>query len=315
MSKKIILLALMALGLILISACTQQEPTSNSGYLGGQKGLDIKFLQGAPPESISDGGEQDFDMVIEVQNLGEHYVEAGEAYIKLSGFPPSSFGVTTEDLTQEITEDIEANQKQPDGTTINAPPISVEFTGFNYEDNETTSRDFPIRAEICYKYQTEAAAELCVKDEFTSTTSDGICEVNAARDMSTSGAPVQVTNLKQSAAGKDKTRFTFTVTNVGTGKIYKTDNACDDKLTNRNKVFVEILDLTDSSADTIKCVGLSEGSDSSGYVTLSGGEPRDVSCTVTLNDRNNRIQPFNIRLTYDYWKYIDTSIMVQHTPE
>jgi len=314
MNKKILLI-LLILGVFLVSACTQQTHTSNSGYLGGQKGLEIKFLQGAPPESISDGGEQDFDIVIEVQNNGEHYVEANEAYIKLSGFPPAAFGMTNADLIQNLTEDVEANEKQPDGTTITSPPVSVEFPGFNYEANETTSRDFPIRAEICYKYQTEAAAELCLKEEFTSTAKDGVCEVTSQRDMSTSGGPVQLTNLKQTAAGKDKTRFTFTVSNVDTGKIYKTDNACDDKLTNQNKVFVEILDLTYGTQDSIKCVGLSEGSDSSGYITLSGGEPRDVSCTVTIIDRNNRIEPFNIRLTYDYWKYIDTTIMVQHTPE
>ncbi len=315
MNKKIIL-AILVLAVFLMTACTQQTPVTNTGYIGGTQGLEIAFLQGAPPSTVSSGGEQDFDIVVEVQNKGEYYVEANEAFVKISGFSPSTFGVTNADLITNLTEDVEPNTKQPDGTIIASPPISVEFTGFNYEQNESVSREFPIRAEICYKYQTEAAAELCVKEEFTSTTKDSICEVNSARAMSTSAAPVQVTNLKQSSAGKDKTRVTFTVSNMDTGKIFKTGNSCDDKtISNQNKVFVEILGLDYNSADSVKCVGLSEGSGSAGYVTLSGGEPREVSCTITLTDRNNRIEPFNIRLTYDYWKFIDTRMTVQHTQD
>jgi hypothetical protein len=313
--KKLVI-ALILLATMLLAACTNSNSgnTGVTGFIGGQKGLDISFYSGAPPETASDNNQQEFDIIVDISNGGEDAVETDEVYVKLSGFPPEAFGVGLASLKRNPEDRIEANMKNADGSLIASPVVSVSFPGFNYKDVEVANREFPIRAEVCYMYVTKAAAELCIKENFNSNKADDVCQVNAARSISTSGAPVQITALKQSTAGTDKTRFTFTLQNMDTGRVYKTDSACEQSTSNENKIFVKVSGLT-SSGDNVKCVGLTGGTSDAGYVSLLPGEMRDVSCTVTVLNRNNRIEPFEIELTYAYWKYTDTKIIIQHTPE
>ncbi len=314
--KKVIFVLMLFVLTLAIAACTTNTTSTDTGFIGGSKGLDISFMTGAPPETTPDGGQQSFDVVVNIQNGGETAVDKTKAYVKLSGFPPEAFGVTLDSLKANPEDNVEANIKNPDGSVIVPSSVPVTFSGFNYKGNEVASRSFPFRAEICYEYTTKAAAELCLKENFNSVKTDDICQVNAQRSLSTSGAPVQITKLMQSTAGTDKTRFTFTIQNMdATGHVYKSGQAigCDQTvLSDENKVFVQILDL--GAVDDIKCVGLS-GSGSAGYVTLVTGQAKDVSCTYTVKNRNNRIQPFSIALTYNYWKFVDTNVVVQHAPQ
>jgi hypothetical protein len=161
---------------------------------------------------------------------------------------------------------------------------------------------------------TKAAAELCIKENFNSNKENDLCQVDGTRTVSTSGAPVQITNIKQSTAGTDKTRFTFSIQNMDTGSVFRTDSACEDTLSNENKVFVQISNLA-NEGDSVRCVGLTGGTPDAGYVNLLPGQSKEVSCTLTVLNRNNRMEPFNIDLSYAYWKFVDKSIVVQHTPE
>jgi hypothetical protein len=313
MRKAIFVLILLVT--LAVAACSDKGTTNGAtGFIGGSKGLDISFMSGAPPDQTSDAGQQSFDVVVDVQNNGETAVDKGDAYVKLSGFPPEAFSVTLDSLKRSPEDNIEANIKNPDGSVIVPSSVPVAFTGFNYKETEIASREFPVRAEICYKYVTKAAAELCLKENFNSNKADDLCQVNAQRALSTSGAPVQITKLMQSTAGTDKTRFTFTVQNMDTGRIYRSgaEVMCNvDSLSDENKVFVQVSGL--GGVEEVKCVGL-QGSGSAGYVTLVTGQAKVVTCTYTVKDRNNRIQPFSIDLTYNYWKYVDTKVIVQHSP-
>jgi hypothetical protein len=310
--KKMIF-ALLLLTAMLVAACTPTTEPTTTGFIGGKQGLDIAFYPGAPPDTTPDGGQQVFDVIVDVTNNGEYAVDPATAFLKLSGFPPESLGTTLAQLKKNPTETIEANVKSGDGTIIKAPVVPVSFEGLNYMDTEVSGRDVIIRAEICYEYQTKAAAELCIKENFNSNKESDICQVDGTRALSTSGAPVQISNLRQSTAGTDKTRFTFSIQNVDTGSVYKTDSECDGTvLMNENKVFVKIGGL---GTDSVKCVGLSGGTADAGYVSLLPGAAKDVSCTVTVTNRNNRIQPFTIDLSYAYWKYVDKTIAVQYTPK
>jgi hypothetical protein len=310
--KKIII-ALLILIAMLVAACTDTNTNNTgTGFIGGKQGLDISFYPGAPPDTTPDGAQQQFDVIVDVTNNGEYGVSADDAFVKLSGFPPEALGVTLEALKKNLPEDVEANIKSGDGTIIKAPVVPVSFEGLNYMDTEISGRDVIIRAEICYEYQTKAAAELCVKENFNSNKENDLCQVDGARTISTSGAPVQISNLKQSTAGTDKTRFTFSIQNMDTGSVYKTDSECVQGFSNEKKVFVKIGGL---GTDSVKCVGLSGGTADAGYVSLLDDQAKEVSCTVTVTNRNNRIQPFTIDLSYAYWKYVDKTIAVQYTPK
>lgn len=312
--RKIIFALLLAMTM-LAAACTNTNPVNTgTGFIGGQQGLEISFIDGAPPQTTPDGGQQEFDVILEVSNKGEYAVEASEIYVKLSGFSPESLGVTLPELKKNAPENIEARIKSGDGAIIESPLVPVSFEGFNYMDTEISGRDVKMRAEICYEYQTKAAAELCIKENFNSNRETDLCQVTETRTISTSGAPVQISNLRQSTAGTDKTRFTFSIQNMDTGSVFKTDSECAEGFTNENKVFVKISGLA-SGSDAVKCVGLTGGTGDAGYVTLVPGMAKDVSCTVTITDRNNRMEPFTIDLSYAYWKFVDKTIAVQYTPK
>ncbi len=307
-----LIFALLLVMAMLVAACTETTGPTGTGFIGGNTGLDISFYPGAPPESTPDGGQQEFDIIVDISNGGEYAVEPDGVYLELSGFPPESLGVSLDELRKNPPERIEANIKSGDGTIISAPTVPVSFEGFNYMDTEISGRDVIIRAEICYEYQTRAAAELCIKENFNSNKANDLCQVDGSRSLSTSGAPVQITNLRQSTAGTDKTRFTFSIQNMDTGSVYRTDSECVEGFTNENKVFVKISGL---GSDSVKCVGLTGGTGDAGYVTLLSGQAKEVSCTVTVTNRNNRIQPFTIDLSYAYWKFLDKTIQVQYTPK
>lgn len=313
-------LIIMLIGILTLSACTPGGKTdvgNEKTYLGGSQGLKIAFAEGAPPKTVSDvGGEQLFDIVIDIENKGEHSVKTDDAKIKIVGFPPAAFGKTIESLKGEPEENIEPRRKNPDGTIIEPPIVQTIFGELGYKYKEPGNVDFPVIAEICYNYETNVASTLCIKENLNQNDEDDFCDVSSSRVLSSSGAPVQVTKIMQSPAGKDKTRFTFTIANMDTGKIYKKAAGCEDKTQYENKVYVEIENLLDRGADEVKCVGLSGGENSySGTVSMTNGQPRDIGCTVKMTDRSDRLQPFNIKLSYDYFEDIRTNVIVEYTPE
>lgn len=320
--KKVLLIGLI-IGMLALTACGGNNNKEDIGdtYLGGSQGLKISFANGAPPDSVSDiGGEQSFDIIVDVENMGEDDVETSEALVSIVGFPPKAFNKNVADLKEvQPEEKIEGRQKNPDGTVIESPLVQVVFEDLAYQYAEPGNVQFPVIAEICYLYETNVASSLCIKDNLNKDEEDDFCKVSSSRQVSSSGAPVQVTRIQQSPAGKDKTRISFTVDNVGGGKIFKYDseNSCDNtKISNENKVWVEIENLLDRGADGVKCSGLLGGTQSdNGYVLLNKGNSADVLCTITMTERSDRLQPFNIKLTYDYFESIRKDIVVEYTPE
>jgi len=320
--KKILFFVLVT-ALLVVSACnnTPKGPDASGTFIGGNEGVKINFAQDAPPATIADNNQQSFDIVVEMNNKGEYTVPNNDATVKISGIPPDAFGVSKSDFEKNPPEDLSSRIKNPDGNIIEPATIQTDFSGLEYQYQEPGNQELPIRAEICYGYQTDISSKLCIKEKMTSTAKEDICQVNGNLDVASSGAPVQITKITQSGAGVDKTRFTFTIANVDTGKVFKDDSTCDETVYNdKNKVFVQINDLLDRGASKVDCTGLqgiSATDASSGYVTLNGGTPRDVSCTATFPEgqRTNRLQPFSITLKYKYWEYIDSKVLVQYTPK
>lgn len=313
----------MVAALLIVSACnnTPKGPDTAGTYIGGNEGLKINFAQDAPPATIADNKQQSFDIVVEINNKGEYKVPKEDASVKIVGIPPEAFGVSKADFEKQPNYDIERRIKNPDGNIIEPAMVQTDFSNLKYQYQEPGNQELPIRAELCYSYQTDVSTKLCVKEKMTSTNANDICQVNGNLDVASSGAPVQITKIMQSGAGIDKTRFTFTIANVDTGSVFKDDSTCDATSYNdKNKVFVQINDLLTRGASKVDCTGLQRVSStdtSSGYVTLNGGTPRDVSCTVTFPkaQRTDRLQPFSITLKYKYWEYIDSKVLVQYTPK
>ena len=305
----------MVIALLALAACDEGEETSIRGtYIGGSEGIKMEFAPDAPPEMTADNKQQNFDIVVQLTNKGEADVEAEDAQVTIKGFLPEAFGKSKGDLEINPDETVEGRIRTPDGTIIEPPYIEAIVEDLEYQNKEPGNIQLPIRAEICYLYETNIATKLCIKEDMLKQEDDDICEISSTRSVSSSGAPVQVSKVSQTGAGRDKTRFTFTIANVDTGKVYRENSDCSPSTTDENKVYVEILELEGSE---VKCTGLQGGTEDTGYITLSGGTPRDVTCTATFSEsqRTDRLQPFQIRLSYNYNEFIEQPIEIVYTPE
>jgi hypothetical protein len=317
--KKKILLIMLAVSLLVIAACTTDTgPVTGQGFVGGTKGVAIEFMTNTPPDRVADQGQETFDVVLELTNRGEHEVLKEDVFVKLEGFSATAFGKTPDQLIAYPDDDLYAIRKNPDGSVSPPVKIPVVFEGFNYQDDAPANIPFTFRAKACYKYETIALSNVCVKENFNDDREGDVCQVTGTKQVSNSGAPVQVTNIRQSAVGRDRTSITFSVQKMDTdqtGRVSRPDTGCDIQYQNENRVFVSVSGLLENPGDTINCPALREGDSSSGYVQISPSQATEVYCTVTLTDRSTRIHPFRITLGYDYSAYLDKEVVVVYTPE
>jgi hypothetical protein len=300
---------------VFMTACGDNGPgvTNERTYIGGIEGLVIMYLPDSPPDEAVDGGNQEFTVTIQVDNKGEDTVDEGEARFTLAGFHPADFGVTVDDLTKYNEDEIVRNRINPDtGEVIESYPVFINFEGLNYEGTLPGNHEFPFQTEVCYMYETDATADLCIKEDLLDTTDERVCKVIGPQNMETSGAPVQVVDFKEATAGPDAVRFNFKVRDVGGGTSFKEGTDCEDSLTDERKIFVEV----DTGMAGLDCGGLMEGDDTSGYIRLgTDTRERQVTCTQPVPDseKQDKIKVINIHLTYDYQQYIEKTVLIKHS--
>ena len=312
------------LGLILfIAGCAGGETTvSTAGkpFIGGTDAIEFNFLEGAPPPEVydgdADGGTFPFEITLNVENKGERKVAAGDIKLSLLGFYPEDFGVAATDIVvNPISEDLDKAYIDSEGNTIPGGITYVTFgdaDGFAYEPELKGNNEFPIRAELCYKYGTTAQADLCFLEDLTET-SGTVCAVNENKVIESSSAPIQVENLQENVAGTDKITFSFEVVHRGTGAISMLTTGtsgldCSDELGEKNKVKVLVTGLEELVDGTLDCGGI----DANDYATLYGGK-RIVRCTADLKARTNDFErKVFVDLEYNYKEHKDTSILVKH---
>lgn len=308
MIKKAVIIGII---LLMIIGCSKSqegtEVTIDNPFIGGTDGITINFEN--MREDVRDQGIDPFDIIIKLENLGERDVESNLATVKLSGINPTEFGTTQGTLTKNSPEDILAKEKTQTGEITPGPPTYIEFTGLNYKQKITgTQITFPIKADICYNYVTEAVGKLCIRKNIIQPEENGICEVIGDKTLYSSSAPVQITNLKENARTKNKIGFTFEVMNAGTGRVYETGKKCErTDRQDENKVYVKVK----TNLAGLNCVGLesSETGSTAGTITLYGGS-KVISCTQETPE-NDFEQVISISTTYDYETSITDTIIVK----
>ena len=311
--KKIVIIMMIG-ALLFLAACEPDEGTSREGttpFIGGTRGLEVSYIEAFPPNRVLDRGEEPFDVIVELHNRGEADIDADDVLVTLSGFSPRLFGKDASDLQRNAPEDIEGNEMNPDGSIIDSLPVEVEFENFVFTEGVQGNQQHPFRAEVCYKYYTNAVTSLCVKNDFRRDSEDAdICSVSSRRNVFNSGAPVQITNVQQQPGSSDSTRFTFTIENRDRGDVHSHGNLCETDRRTENMVRVEIRGFSESAGEVVECRGLRDDTESSGNVII-GSEGTDITCTVSFTDRTPRIQNFDIYVEYDYLERIRKDIIVE----
>ncbi|MCB9362407.1 hypothetical protein H6504_03140 [Candidatus Woesearchaeota archaeon] len=309
-----ILIAALVLLLFLASGCTTSTGGSGSKttpFIGGSTGIAMSFAEGSPPSEVFDGGQYQFDVVVKLENKGEYTVNKDDVTVKISGFLPSQFGVTEADLTKQPSEDLIASEKNSEGSIIKGSPVYVEFNGLNHDGILQGNNEFPIRAEVCYLYETNAIANLCIKQNNVDTEHEGVCEVSGSKTIFNSGGPVQIQNFYEEPQAPNKVRFHFNVVAAGVGEIYRRGSSCDEYTRSyEDQVWVEI---ESGEADKITCSGLQEGGGATnkGYIRLYEGDTQ-ISCTQEVSTASDYEMEVSIKAVYDYYDDKSDVILVKH---
>ncbi|MEM2915873.1 MAG: hypothetical protein QXT19_00735 [Candidatus Woesearchaeota archaeon] len=280
-------------------------------FAGGTAGLSAEFIDFR--SVVFDGGRDPFDVIIKLENKGEATVKPERVRVKLSGINPAEFGKLEEDLINSPAEELYAVRKDATGNVIAGGQATVEFIGLNHFSPIAGAQvTFPLRADVCYTYSTKAVSKLCVRENLLAPEPEGICEINEDKETKNSGAPVQVSNVKETARGKDKISFSFEISNKGAGQMYERGSFCDKSTrAKENRVYV----IVDTGMPGLQCTGLTTaGTKAEGFATLYEGK-KTITCTQTITTRADFEQQISIEAIYDYEEYKQTELTVKSSGE
>jgi len=337
--RSIILIVFGIISLFLIAGCRDGNiaggaPTTP--FLGGTQGLEISFLQGNPPDEVTDGGNLPFKAIVTLRNIGEYDKLTGAGVkISLVGFLFSDFREGTDFILDDLKDkppddgaavEITARKRDSEGNIIEPVEVIKTFPkttkDFKYIRILQGNTPFIFKANVCYKYRTKAVSEICVLENMVDITDDAICDPSESKSVFSSASPLQITSFRQSVAGTDKIQFSFDIVHSGSGDVFDvrgkdvptTDDvycptASKDRRPKENKVRVNV--TTGITVKTLKCV---DTSDTIGYVdfitTLVNGK-RTVTCTQVL-DPSDFVAPVTITVDFNYLDSIQKEVLVKH---
>lgn len=305
---------LIMLSLLAVGCGEQQDDTTRTGaqgkaFIGGTKGLEMTFFADAPPDVVYDK-DFPFSIHLKLENVGESDVGSGQATVQVIGIDPKDFGNVN--LKKTNAEELLGAKIDPQGNQIAGGISDIEFSNLQAAPI-VGNVEHTVRAEMCYPYSTKAITTYCVLKDLLGTTRKAgetpFCDPNTVRQAENSGAPVQITGVKQSVTGKDKVSLTFDITHVGSGLLYGKNTNCEGTVSNKDKVHVKII----SEGQSVQCSGLGGGIE--GDVQLygtSGKGTRAIVCTLDLTgERTDNEKQIQIELSYDYKQIIDKKIVVR----
>ncbi len=300
MMKKIIYVLIYALILVfLLGGCTQNAnkdttPRKLTDYVGGDKGLSFKFEEGAPPSEIFDEGGDDFSIALQIKNEGEYTVQENGIIASLSGINQKDFSIAS----LHRKNDIELERKYPDR---DGETLVIDFGNANYKVDLTSDFATKIVADICYDYRTRTAAAICLRKDTRQYQTADVCKItNEDVVFENSAAPIQITDVDESSAGRDKVKLTFTIENKGEGAFYKPEafkDRCipDEAKKDENYVYVILQDP--SSRLRFECSAL--GGDNKGTVRLYDNK-KTISCLIPTSGLQDTAFEQLIDITVDY---------------
>ncbi|MCH8003397.1 MAG: hypothetical protein IH934_02100 [Nanoarchaeota archaeon] len=334
----VILLVFGIVLLLFIAGCDGKKDviSRDSPFVGGTKGLEIKFLKDAPPSEITDNNLFPFKVVLSITNEGEFDgdpielgLETNRIRVDLKGFLPDDFGVNKGEITNINPEDnLIARKKDSEGNIIE--PVEVFVTipqpgGRDLklgENKISANTEFTFRVDICYQYGSDAIAKICILENMIAPADDAICNPREGKRVFSSSSPVRVTSFRQTVAGENKIQFSFDIEHSGPGKVFKnvrptSTTGCPKDLggKRREENKVEVTVKTGLGSTGLSCVGLrnSKEGGKNGEVTLVGGK-RTITCTqeIAPQFKIDLEKNVDIELRFDYSDSVDRKVLAKH---
>jgi len=220
MKNKILAPIILLTAILFLAGCgsgTTSDTTSNSAFLGGTQGIAATFeafgVQEDGVYSIFD--TESFPLEVTLVNKGEYSIQPGDVTVKLLGPSQQELeGISSWELkNQESIEPISDLVPNGGQETINFADDA------KFKSSVTGFLDREWFANLDYKYQTQLIIpEVCLKED---PTDDRVCTVDESKTFFVSGAPVTVTSVVESTAGRGIMALTISLSNVAGGKVAK----------------------------------------------------------------------------------------------
>ncbi|HKZ50115.1 MAG TPA: hypothetical protein VJ110_03885 [Candidatus Nanoarchaeia archaeon] len=219
--RKLVLLAAL-LGMFFVGGCIStsflgtKEPEADA-FAGGTDGLATEFVN-LPSTILS---ETPFDIIISVDNKGETFVAGSAATFTLNN--AGIFGIA--DATKFNNIDL-SGIRQVRGTVSPGGQDQIFWQGAIFKGVVLTEQQsVPLAVDACYQYRTTGVSTICI------ARSDKTCQPIGDKVIESSGAPVQITSLRQIAqpsGGNVELGISFEIANRGSGDVFPVEAICPD---------------------------------------------------------------------------------------
>jgi len=310
--RKYFLVVLLLAVTLLISGqqgCTTGG-SDNAGagpYVGGNDGLEIAFLDDAPPLSGNFQGDP-IPLEVELINHGETEIASGAAVVNLIGTVMGGAFTLTNTAGQQsnlgIIDRVRDSSDVPDSDFVSLGTAILkdsEPIGPSWSPN--------VRAQVCYPYSTSLQIDdLCIPGE-RSETGTVECEIDSAENLidkgDVSGAPVTVTSLVEGRTGTG-VRITLDVENAGGGTVINVPCSTSTNVALDNRDLVTVTVPTGYS-----CLFSDGSSGSTGTVKLRSNKGR-LRCTDDIGGTGRSYTDrFTATLTYNYVEETGKTVLIQ----
>lgn len=293
-----------------LTGCTGSNRSNRNGeisnYRIGTQGLEMRFLNNAPPTVVY-AEDEFFPVSIEVKNKG---VYPGEndgsitADIHFLGFDKDI--IRNLDVESIDFEEEEAKTRYNPEGGYNVMSVEADIEYGVFEDSKIDTYQAQIRAAACYPYKTFVAEEVCIDPNPNRNSDSDTCTPGTSGSGS-QGAPVAVTSIN-SVAQRGKARFVMTLSNVGGGNVIRINDigSCvDSDLEYSSNDKVEIIDAQLSNGIYLECTPEDE-------ITLVNGQATIVCKADGLDESMPAFKSvLQMELEYGYKKEISKTIQVR----
>jgi hypothetical protein len=315
--KKVVIGVIVVISLLLLNSCTtgfdksnpQQGEWAQENAYTGTRGVELTFDPQYPPITIYDNNP--LIMLIKVQNQGSYSLNAGDCFIKVSGFDPNIIrgGFNTmRSCAENVGGVLEGKSAYSPEGEINL----LEFKSDNIRLPTGTFKYNPfLNIVSCYNYKVTASPLVCVDPQ--SYNYDPERKTCIPKDVSVAngqGGPVGVSNIKLDMA-QNQAIFEITVNNYDSGVILSPNidlRSCDQNTLGYDDYNKVRYDVQLSGGTKISC------SPQDGMVRMSNNIGK-ILCKFQINEGSAFETPLTISLDYGYKKSYQKQINIIKTPE
>lgn len=305
--KKILTILLFT---IFIVSCTNQTgKPQDINYYQGTQGLEMRWLENAPPNQIYDN---QFEVGFELKNKGAFPIWPSTARFYLTGYDQSIMAGQWREITVTDTLERRSDLNPEGGYEVKTIPFFIR--SYNFRDKYQPQ----LQLTAIYNYLTDAQLNVCVDP--TPFGQEIVQEVCTPQDVSGSGgqgAPVAVTNIEVIPATQ-KIYLKIHVSNVGGGTVIRPDKSTI------SRIFDLRYDDTNIVAfDPLIGVKLSDllpaerCSPKDGILRLPNGQDGIITCSFNIpyDKKTAYTAPLRVVLSYLYMDSITKPINIIKPPE